>query len=59
MGSHFLRLCVPKDLTAGIGKPAQMSVEEVLAGGKRGWWIGGLYRKIEAERYSGVTSQQT
>lgn len=36
----FLRLCVvlerddlPKDLTAGISEPAQMSEEAVLAGG--------------------------
>lgn len=31
VGSHFLHLCVPKDLTAGDGKAAQMSVEEALA----------------------------
>lgn len=34
MGSHFPRLCVPKDLTAGFGKAAQMSVEEVLVQGE-------------------------
>lgn len=28
MGSHFLRLRVSKGLTAGTGKPAQMSAEE-------------------------------
>lgn len=46
MGIHILRIRVPKDLTAGIGKPAQMSVEEALAGGKGEG--GGLYRKTEA-----------
>lgn len=56
VGSRFLRLCVPKDLTAGNGKPAQMSVEEVLARGEGEG--GGSYRNTEAERCSGVTSQQ-
>lgn len=53
MGIHILRIRVPKDLTAGIGKPAQMSVEEALTGGKGEG--GGLYRKTEADRFSRVT----
>lgn len=56
MGSRFLRQCVPKDLTAGNGEPTQMSVEEVLARGEGEG--GGSYRNMEAERCSGVTSQQ-
>lgn len=50
MGICILHLYVPKDF--GIGKPAQMSVEEALAGGKGEGC--GLYRKTEVERFSGV-----
>lgn len=54
MGSHFLHLCVPEDLTAGDGKAAQMSVEEALASEEGEG--GRSYINMEAAR-SFVTSQ--
>lgn len=46
MGSHYLGLRVPKDLTAGTGKAAQMSAGEDLARGEGEG--GGLYGNMEA-----------
>ena len=52
MGSHFLHLCFPEDLTIGNSKAAQMSVGVVLV--RRERKNGGSCRNMELGRWSGV-----